>query len=46
MKLNRPGKEGGSVTLPRYGLFNAYTGCPKKVETHFNFLAIDDKHEV
>ena len=23
-----------------------YTGCPKKVETRFNFLAIEDKHAV
>ena len=25
---------------------NLYTGCPKKVETRFNFLAIEDKHAV
>ena len=28
------------ITIPRY------TGCPKNVETRFNFLAIEDKHAV
>ena len=25
-------------------MINYYTGCPKKVETRFNFLVIEDKH--
>ena len=29
-----------------YDILVEYTGCPKKVERRFNFLAIEDKHAV